>query len=188
MYLLFYTKDNIETTFTGLAPSNKMGKIYETIHKYKWINIGINTIIPLFSILYTTFCLYISFFLFDSKIKLKIIAKAAIKSQFIFAFAFLFKLFWYYIKGIDNLFELNIMPFSLASFFDIGYGDFDNSWLLFSLNSLNIFELAYMLFIPIALVKSTSLRYKNLLKPTLWGYVTGLFLYLVLISLLTLTF
>jgi len=122
MYPMFYTKGLIEITFNGLVPRSRMGEIYESIHKYKWLNISIITLAPLVSVVYTTFCLYVSFFFSDLKIKVRVILEAVIGSQFIFVFAFLFKILWHYFKGINSLLDLNQMPFSLASFFNIPYG------------------------------------------------------------------
>jgi len=187
MYSLFYTNELLEISFSGLVPRSRMGEIYEMIHKYKWLNISITSIIPFVSIVYTTFCLYVSFFLSDVKIKIRTLGKAVIESQFIFLFVFLFKILWHYFKGINSLFELNQMPFSLASFFDIPQGDIGNAWLQFSLSALNIFELIYVFSLPLFITNKTSFRYKELLKPTLWGYLTGLFLYIILVSLLSLS-
>ena len=81
----------------------------------------LHKILERLSIIYTTFCLYVSFFFSELKIKIRTIGQAVIASQFIFLFAFSFKIFWYYFRGIDSLFDLNQMPFSLASFFNIPY-------------------------------------------------------------------
>ena len=187
MYSLFYTDKFLEISFSGIVPRSRMGEVYELIHKYKWANISITVIIPLVSVVYTTFCLYVSFFLSDFKIKIRTIGKAVIESQFIFLFVYLFKILWYYFNGINSLFDLNQMPFSLASCFDIQQGDMDNAWLLFSLNVLNIFELIYVLSLPIFIANRTSFHYKEVFKPTLWGYITGLFLYIFLVSLFSLS-
>ncbi len=169
--------------------TSKQIKYYlEFQDKWKWVGYFI---IPLLTIIKTfliSSVLYIGVFIINqSVVKLKDIWKIVINSEFIFLFIPICKVIWFsFFQKEYKLIDVQIFyPFSALNF--ISYKDLD-PWIIYPLQTINLFELVYVIYLSYQLGILTKTNPDVGLKIVASSYIPALLLWVTLVMFFTLNF
>jgi hypothetical protein len=162
-------------------------KIRETIDLNKKWNWVIYPSIPLiyflkFSIL--SICLSVGAFLFNYEINFKSFFKIVLLADFILLLPPLIKLLWFSLVDINyTLNDLQFFtPLSAINFFD---GSTLEPWLVYPLSLLNLFEVGYIIALAYLMREVIESDFAQSLKLVLVSYGTGLLIWVIFITFLT---
>jgi len=154
----------------------------------KWIGLSY-LLIPLFiiiRILYTSFCLFIGDLFQETHWGYKRMFNIALKADIVFIVSAIAVFYYFLIWGdVKTTQDLNIHPFSLLA---VTGQDNIPGWLVFAYNSINVFELIYLVFLMLLIHASTQTGYVKALIFSLLTYGVGNYLYIVAITFLYLNF
>ena len=151
-------------TLAEKLSSKQIDNFFELQNKWKWVSYSI---IPLFLFLKSVFIatvLYIGIFFFSKNdITFKKIWNCVIRAEFLFLLA--------------PISALNIT----------GYQGLD-PWLIYPLQVLNLFELAYIIYLSYQIGQLTQTNTDNGLKIVAYSYVPALFLWVTVVMFFTLNY
>jgi len=145
--------------------------------------------IPIFiiiRILYTSFCLYLGDLFRESQWGFKRMFNIALKADIVFVLGAISVFYYHLIFGkYQTMNDLNVHPFSLLAV--IGQENVPG-WLIFAYNSINVFELIYLVFLALLIHASTQIGYIKASIFSLLTYEIGNYLYVVSITFIYLNF
>jgi len=179
-----------ELTYSSL--SEKLTK--EQIENYlelqdKWIWIGY-LILPIIILLRSAFvslCLNLGYLFYDitNEIKFKQFFRIAVIGEFVLLTAGCFKLiYFYFIKTDFSLEQLQqFQPLSYTNFLDISKL---KPWLVYPLQTINLFEIGYFFVLVYGLHKLLQNKYMKSFEIVAVSYGTGLIIWMGLIMFLIL--
>ena len=154
----------------------------------KWIGITY-LLIPVFiiiRILYTSFCLFIGDLFQETQWGYKRMFNIALKADAVFIVSTIAIFYYFLIWGdIKTTHDLNIHPFSLLA---VTGQENVPDWLVFAYNSINVFELIYLIFLMLLIHASTQTGYIKALIFSLLTYGVGNYLYIVAITFIYLNY
>lgn len=155
--------------------------------KWEWLSYAIIPFYYLTKIFLVAVCIYTGTMIVGIDISFKKIFQVALLAEGIFLIPPILKLCWFlFIQTDYTLFDIqSFYPFSALNFFDVGSLD---PWFIYPLQSVNIFEAIYLLVLAYGLFLSTKGSYINTLGLTTFTYGAGLFIWLVSIMFLTISF
>ena len=156
--------------------------------KDKWIGITY-LFIPVFIILrvlYTSFCLFLGDLFRETHWGYKRLFNIALKADIVFILSAICVFYYYLIVGdYKTTHELNIHPFSLLA---VTGQENIPGWLVFAYNSINVFELIYLVLLSLLIHVSTQTGFVKSLIFSLLTYGVGNYLYIVAITFLYLNY
>ena len=156
--------------------------------KDKWIGISY-LLIPVFIIIrvfYSSFCLFLGDLFQETHWGYKRLFNIALKADIVFLISSIIVFYYYLIVGgYQTTHDLSIHPFSLLAV--TGQENIPN-WLVFAYNSINVFELIYLVFLSLLIHVSTQTGCIKALIFSLFTYGVGNYLYIVAITFLYLNF
>lgn len=172
-------------SYSGTLTKQTIENMLGLQSRYWWVSYVFIPILLFFKVVFTSICISIGTILAVIDFKFKNIFKVAIIAEVVFVIAqivYLFNLF----QNIDTLtFDTasNHLPLSLLSYFGT-----ENivTWLHYPLQTLNLFEVFYILFISWLLSKQWKLDYVESVNIVLPSYGIGLLLWMILVVFLTL--
>lgn len=143
-------------------------------------------IIIIVRILYTSFCLYIGSLVEESHWKFKALFNISLKADIAFCLSPICN-FYYYLLSDDykTVEDLGVNCFSLLKIVD---NESIPNWLISAYNSINLFELLYIIFLVVFLKISFQLTYLKSTIFVLLTYFIGNYLYVVGMTFLYLNF
>ena len=154
----------------------------------KWVGISY-LFIPIFiivRILYTSFCLFLGDLFQESHWGFKRLFNVALKADAVFVLSAISVFYYYLILGQhQTMNDLSVHPFSLLAV--IGQENIAD-WLLFAYNSINLFELIYLVFLTMLIHTATQTGYIKAFIFSLLTYGIGNYLYVVSLTFLHLNF
>jgi hypothetical protein len=154
----------------------------------QWIGISY-LFIPVFiiiRILHTSFCLFLGDLFQESNWGFKRLFTVALKADAVFVLSTVCVFYYYLIFGeYQTVNDLSIHPFSLLAV--AGQNSIPN-WLVFAYNSINVFELIYLVFLTLLIHASTQAGYIKALIFSLFTYGIGNYLYVISLTFLYLNF
>jgi hypothetical protein len=154
----------------------------------KWIGISY-LLIPVFliiRILYISFCLFLGDLFQETRWGYKRMFNIALKSDIVFVLSAISVFYYYLIFGnYSTTTDLSIHPFSLLA--ATGQENIPG-WLVFAYNSINVFELIYLVFLTFLIHFSAQTGYIKALIFSLLTYGVGNYLYVIAITFLYLNF
>lgn len=189
--LLKSTINYKELIYNSLAEKLSSNQIKEILHlqdKWQWDGY---IFVPIYILLKTTIIssiLYIGTFFFSKKdINFKNIWNCAIKAEFIFLLVPIFKIIWFYFFQTNYTLEdiQYFYPFSALNI--IGYKGLD-SWLFYPLQTLNLIEFCYIIYLSYQIGSLTRTNADNGLKIVSYSYVPALLLWVTVIMFFTLNY
>lgn len=152
--------------------------------EWGWLNY---VFIPLFYIVkfgIISFWLLCGTILFDYKIKFNSIFKTVLLAEFVWLLPTVILIIWFWL--IESSYTFNdvqyFAPLSLLSIFDASQLD---SWLIFPLKSLNLFEVIYLLVLALGIKKIMKKDYDSALKFTLPVYGSALVVWILFVTFLS---
>lgn len=180
-----FTDDFINRSLSEDFSESVIEALLTNENQFKWIGYALLPVIILLKILFTSFCVTTGAILTDTDFTFKKIFQTASCSEYIFWFSQAI----FYLRLILNRDYLtldnagNYFPLSLLSYFGT-----DNvvSWLHYPLQTLNLFEVFYVLLISWFLSKQWKPNFVESLSIVIPSYGIGLLLWMALVVFLTL--
>lgn len=187
---------NITLNFRGLYfnslaeqfTSKQIKEYLEFQDKWKWVGYIIVPILVIIKTVLITSVMYIGVFIINkSVVTFKDIWRIVINSEFIFLFIPVFKIIWFSFFQRDyKLVDIQIFyPFSALNFID--HKELE-PWLIYPLQTLNVFELVYIIVLSYQIGTLTKTNADTGLKIVASSYLPALLLWVTVVMFITLNF
>ncbi|GHT21765.1 hypothetical protein AGMMS4957_11000 [Bacteroidia bacterium] len=170
--------------YESLGDRLDIARIDEIIKQQKFfqkIGYGIVPIQLLLRIFYTSVCLIIGALLSEQNLNFSQCFNIAIKADIIFLLELFVKIDYFAIAGINSLEEMNIRLFSVLQL-----AGAKETWMLYPLSLLNIFELVYWILLAIFLSNYTKKSFGYSIGFVAKTYGLGLLLWVMFVMFLIL--
>lgn len=153
-------------------------------HKWQWVSYLFIPLVLLLRISFTWSCLKAGSFITD-RFTEAAFWKICIQAEIIFAVgAVAGLLYTEFFVDVETLEQLSVNPFSLQIF----VSDSVPKWSSYFFNTLNIFELSYILFLSYLITEESKMKFLPSLKFVASTYLPGLALWVLLVSYLSVVF
>jgi hypothetical protein len=166
---------------------DQLEKMLAVQQKWAWVGYAIIPLVVLIRSSLVALCLSIGVFFYDieRKIAFKKYMRIALKGEFVLVLVGLFKFgYFYFIKTDFTLQDLQqYYPLSYINFLDRTNLQ---PWLIYPLQTLNLFELAYILVLVFGLHKLLKNTFTKSLEMVTVSYGAGLLIFMGLVMFLTL--
>ena len=176
----------IYNSLSETLSSNQIEKILDVQKKWQWVGYFF---VPFYMFLKTiiiTSFIYIGVYFFSKvEVTFKFIWDSIIKAEFVFLFVPILKLIWFYFFQTTYTLEDIQYFYPLSALNIIGYKGLD-TWLLYPLQTLNLFEVAYIIYLSYQIGSLTKTNADNGLKIVSYSYVPALLLWVTVIMFFTL--
>lgn len=174
-------------SLTEKLTSNQIENYFEFQNKWNWLG---NVFLPIFILIKTIIIsctIYTVVFFFNKeKIAFKNILNIIIKAEFIFLLIPILKIIWFYFFQTNYTLEDIQYFYPLSALNIIGYAGLE-PWLIYPLQILNLFELAYIIYLAYEIGKLTNTNTDNGFKIMMYCYVPTLLLWVCVVMFLTLS-
>lgn len=182
---LIFNDNFFYRTFSDQMSIQNIDQLLSFTEKIWWFNYLFQPIYVLLKALFVVLCITTYSILNDIEFSLKNFFKLAVFAEVIFIVSHSIYFFNLYINRTTLTLETvaNYFPLSLLSFYGV-----ENvvSWLHYPIQSLNLFEVLYVLFISWLLSKQWKPNFVESLNIVLASYGIGLLLWMVLVVFLSL--
>ena len=156
--------------------------------KTKLINYGIFPLFILFKTLIIASIIYIgAFFYSKSGVTLKNIWNSVINAEFILLLVPIFKIIWFYFFQTNYTLEDLQFFYPLSAINITGYNGLE-PWLIYPLQTLNLFEVAYIIYLSYQIGYLTKTNADNGLKIVSFSYIPALLLWVTVVMFFTLNY
>lgn len=180
----FLTDDLYRLIFGSKMSERQFNEFIGFVNKWKWVGYFFIPLVMIIRISYTWLCLKAGSFIRDSFAEVSL-WKIAIQAEIVFAIgAVAGLLYTEFFVNVESLEQLSINPFSIQVF----TASTIPKWSNYFFNTLNIFELGYVLFLAYLLAKESKKKFLSSLQFVASTYLPGLALWLLLISYLSVVF
>ena len=156
--------------------------------KWQWVGYFMIPILLLIKTVLITSVLYIGvFFINKSVVTFKSVWRIVINSEFIFLFIPICKIIWFYFFQTEyKLVDIQYFyPFSALNFIDFKELE---PWLIYPIQTINLFELAYIIYLSYQLGYLTKSNPDTGIKIVASSYIPALFLWVSIVMFFTLNF
>lgn len=192
--MIFPINDLLYQSYSEKLTALQIKEIFELQEKWNWLSY---TIIPLILLIKSSLIanvLYVGTFFFSkSKVTFKQLFNAVIKAEFIFLLIGIAKIIWFYFFQTNYTLEDLQYFYPLSALNIVGYQGLE-SWFIYPLQVLNLFELAYWLLLSY-FVGKLAFTEKDKGKPMDLGfkivassYGSALLLWVVVVMFFTLNY
>jgi hypothetical protein len=175
---IFVTEAIISQWYDGLLNRVQIHEIILFAKKWEWGIILLNILIVFIKIACVSVCLYLGLFFFsDQNSTYKVFFNVALKAEIVFVAYSIVRLLWYiFVHTPESIEEMQVIPFSLMSFFDPAI---IQPWLIYPLNTLNIFEVLYILMLSALIAVAIQIKFRKAIELVFVSYGAGLLLLMV---------
>ncbi|GHT40902.1 hypothetical protein FACS189437_07140 [Bacteroidia bacterium] len=183
-----YTDQLYYATFGEQFTAGQIQKIL-AIQNESWRQAISYCLIPLIIIirvLYTSFCLYIGNLVNETHWKFKSVYTISLKADIAFCLSQICN--FYYFAFTDNFKTLEDLSINCASLLKLVGKENIPNWLVLAYNSINLFELFYIILLVVFLKISFQLTYLKSIVFVLLTYFIGNYLYIVGMTFVYLNF
>ncbi|WP_147300537.1 hypothetical protein [Tenacibaculum gallaicum] len=184
---LLNTEEIIFKYYSEQFTEKEIYNLIDSQKKLSWLTYSIAPILILIRTSLVALCLNIGLFFYDTenKIKFKQLFKVALLGEFVLVFVGFVKLLYFlFIKTDYTLQDIQqFYPLSYINFLDI---ENIEPWLIYPLQTINLFEIAYFFVLVYGVHKLLKNNYWKSFEITAASYGTGLVIWLGLVMFLTL--
>lgn len=167
--------------------SSQIDNFFEIQEKWKWVSYIFILIYVLIKTSLITCSVYIGIFFFNKKeISFNSVWKIIIEAEFIFLLVPVFKIIWFYFFQTTYILEDFQYFYPLSALNIIGHEGLEN-WFLYPFQVINLFELAYIIFLAFEVGKITETTTENGLKIVGYSYLPTLILWVAVVMFFTLS-
>jgi hypothetical protein len=153
----------------------------------KWATYCVIPVIYGLKILLITVIILAGLLIFDYRVTFIKIVQVVLVSEFIFLIPFAIRIIWF--NWVDTTYDLNdIQKFYPLSILNIIDSKNIDSWLFYPFQILNVFELMHWLVLAFGLMKVSEYKYSDMFKVVLASYIPALFLWVVIVMFLSITY
>ena len=153
--------------------AEQLERVIKTQNLWGWIGYLILPLLLYLQILLVATALSIGIFLFEYDIKFNQVFNIVVRAQYVFLLPMIFQFVWFYFIRTDfTLEELqSFSPLSLGSIF--GFEHFER-WLIYPLQVINLFEVAYWFILAFLLAKALQITKSKAFTMVASSYGVGL--------------
>lgn len=184
---ILLTKELIVNFYSEQIAQEQIEKVLKTQKKWEWVGYAIIPIIVLIRSSLVTMCLSIGIFFYNMEhnFKFKQFFRIALIGEFVLVLVGFFKLgYFYFIKTEYTLQDLQqYYPLSYINFLDITKIE---PWLIYPLQTVNLFEIAYFFVLVYSLWKLLKNKFSKSFEIVAVSYGSGLVIWLGLVMFFTL--
>ncbi len=167
---------------------NELKEILNFQRKWNWILYFFIPIFIFIKILSNSLVVYTGIlFLINIKTDFKEVLNILLKVEFVFLSIPIIKLIWFYFFQTNYTLEDIQYFYPLSALNIIGYKGLE-SWLIYPLQTLNVFELAYIIILSYQIGTVTKTNADTGLKIVGSSYIPALLLWVTIVMFLTLNF
>ena len=161
-------------------------RLFENMKRYTWINYVLMPLLLLIKFTMVSIVLYTGVFFLNLhyRISFGLIFRIVIASEIIFVLAGFVKFFWFYLfAGNYNLDDVSFFyPLSLINLFKIS--EVSKLW-IFPLQSINLFQAAYILMLSYGLNKAGKIEKSESEKVVIYSYLPAFMFWVVLVMFIS---
>jgi hypothetical protein len=155
--------------------------------KWEWVSYIIIPVLILIKTLIIASFIYTALYFFSkSKISFLNILSPVLKAEFIFLLIPISKTIWFYFFQTNYTLEDLQYFYPLSALNIIGHNGLE-PWLIYPLQTLNLFELAYIIYLAYEIGKLTNTNTDNGFKIMMYSYVPTMLLWACVVMFLTLS-
>ena len=173
--------------YSELLAQDKIEEFIKSQKKWAWVGYAIIPLLILIRSSLVAFCLSIGLFFYETEnaIKFKQVFRVALLGEFVLVLVGVFKLsYFYFIKSDYTLQDIQqFYPLSFINFLDVENLE---PWLVYPLQTVNLFEITYFFVLVYGMHKLLKNTYWKSFEITADSYGTGLLIWLGLVMFLTL--
>lgn len=172
----------------SLAEQLTQEQIQDALHfkdKWQWIGYIVAPLILLLKIAIIAAIIDIGCFFFDKEVKYKTLFTIVLKAEFIFLIVIVFKTVWFYVFQQDYSLEDLQFFYPLSAINIVGYEGLQ-TWFIYPLQTINIFEIAYWFILAYLLGKELKQSTEKSFGIVASSYGVGLAIWVVAIMFLNL--
>lgn len=176
--------------YTSLIEKLSQSQIQDYLliqEKWEWVSYIIIPVLLLIKTLIIASFIYTALFFFSkSETSFLNILTPVLKAEFIFLLVPISKTIWFYFFQTNYTLEDIQYFYPLSALNIIGYAGIE-PWLIYPLQTLNLFELAYIIYFAYEIGKLTNTNTDNGFKIMMYSYVPTILLWVCVVMFLTLS-
>lgn len=177
----------IYDSYSNILVEEQLNEILISQKKWSWVGYFVIPLLILFRATLVSVCLSIGVFFYDmeNKIKFNQIFKITLKGEYILVLVGFVKIIYFsFIKPNYTLLDIQLFyPLSYTNFLNLGT---IKPWLIYPLQTINLFEILYFFILVFYLHKLIKNKYWKSFEIVSISYGSGLIIWLVLVTFLTL--
>jgi hypothetical protein len=176
--------------FSSLAEnltSKQIENFFNFQKKWQWISYVFIPIYVLLKVSIISSVLYIGAFFTNKETTFKTLFSIVLSAEFIFLIIPILKIIWFYFFLTNYTLEDIQYFFPLSALNITGYKGID-PWLIYPLQVLNLFEVAYIVYLSYQIGKLTKTNADTGLKIVAYSYVPALLLWVAVVMFFTLNY
>jgi len=162
----------------------RIEKMLDFKQEWQWLNYAVMPVIYLIKFTLISFWLLCGTVLFGYKVSFKQIFQLTIKAEFVWLVPYIITIIWFGVIDRDYTL-LDVQYFQPLSLINIFNAETLDSWLVFPLKSINIFEIIYMLVLALGMKNILDKDLNGSLSFVLPVYGTGLVSWIAFITFLS---
>jgi hypothetical protein len=181
---LILTDSLISEHLLTQMPYKNVVNAIELGKRWLWLNYVLIPIVYILKFALISFWILCGTIIFGFKTKFSSMFKIVVTAEFVWLLPTLLSIIWFSFFDKTYTFEdlQYFAPLSLLSLFDASQLD---SWLIFPLKSLNLFEVIYILVLALGIKKIMKKDYDSALKFTLPVYGSALVVWILFVTFLS---
>ncbi len=182
---LLQTKELYTATLSEALTHEQVRELLSLQSKWEWVGYLILPIYLLLKISIIAAVIDIGVFFYNKKMAYGKLFSIVLKAEYLFLLVIIIKTAWLYFFVKDFSLEdvQNFYPFSMLHL--VGTAGID-SWYLYPLQILNVFELAYWVVLAYLLGKALPIKVEKAFEIVLSSYGVGFFIWVIAIMFLVL--
>lgn len=185
-YILDLDNYRLEASFENLTKS-QINNITANSNKTNWVGLFDIIINLIIKVIIVSLILFFGVFFFKINIKYTDLLLIIIRAEYIFLCPIIYEIIWFYffqtnytLKDIQYFYPLSVLNI-------MGYQEL-YPWFIYPLQMLNLFELAYIIYLSYQIGKLTHTNTDNGLKIVGYSYVPALLLWVTVVMFFTLNY
>lgn len=183
---LLVTDDLILGFWSEHVSYERATEMLDLNRRWSWVSYAIIPVYYLLKMFLVSVCIYTGIVLADIDVSFRKVFQVALFAEAIFLVPVAIKLVWFgWVQTEYTLLDVqSFYPFSLLNLFDRNTLD---SWLIYPMQAINLFEMIYFLLLAYGLYLVTKRSYSKMLGLALYTYGTGLFIWIVSVMFIVVT-
>lgn len=170
--------------FNNQLPAKRVEQLLDVRKGWLWVNYILTPLVYSLKVALTTLWILSGIVFFGYQSSFKEIVRIVIIAEFVWLIPSFITLIWFGLIDVDySLREVQYFkPLSLLNLFEVSEVD---GWLIFPLQSLNLFEIAYMFALAIGIKRAFNKGFMHALNFTASVYGAALVTWIVFITFLS---
>lgn len=169
-------------SFSDQLTFDRISQVIEQRKRWEWLGYALFLLVILIKVYYASACIFTAALLGNISIRWKDILRVVVTCEIVFVFASVIRLGFFLISPPGNMETLgNFAPLSVSMLLGSGVP----KYLLYALQTINLFELVYCLMLAAGLMYYTKRTFGSCLAWVARSYVPGLLIWVIFVIFLS---